>query len=711
MAPKLIAPAIAALAIAGSAIPKSDTSSCAVHGFVVPINNPTPSRATFLPEPTARSKVRSLLSTTSNDEELMDDEMLLKKVAKPYLQDLCSQLQLSTEGDKEELLLRLRTHADEQAKAERARREKLNEEIESGIDEEGYPTKHRLVDDNAGFGPSASSSSTSGEDDWADEGAFYFELPGTDGKKKNSNDDEDDDGGDSEATAEKARKELDSALAKGGPDLDLDRSDIIDSQTNPITAPLPPPSVKPNEKGERVVTVYSTKDDNDMTSVNTNDMTSMMGDPGQEGMQGGYSRTDGSSNPEDTLAGGPFGDASNTQRRKAGEQELEDAKEVVTELMQGLLAMTGAPGFQDEFSGGVQPYEEAEDGAYVQSSVTVSSQPQMDFMGFDPSAVPTDMLTESSRSLRAGGGQAFREVLSDFEMQAVGHDGMAVDEGSKGGGHYREVRKVGAFLEGYRRAEVRRIARETATMLLDKLVTEGVKGLDLMLATMGKAGDDGAGNAGELNDSLIEYLNEAIRQQEKKVVQLQGNERRTNQRPTEGSIRRQQLEDQSAGSLWNVTMEEGQVVETLDPNDPNVKAALEEEIRRSGGASGGNLALPTTAPEQLLLLLSCLRDRVKAEAAFATDEKGRNLRVLAYIIHAANDEAREQIIVSELGSSLDRLDSFLELLGSAIDYTESTSNELRPSSGKGPSPTMLKHIKEMVEDINERQAWKASGVS
>lgn len=640
----------------------------------------------------------------------MDDETLLQKVDASYLQDLCKQLNLSAEGSKEELLLRLRTHADEQAKIERARRAKLNEEIESGIDEEGYPTKHRLVDDNAGFGPSPSTGSDNGED----EGAFYFELPGNDGNKKKSksNDDGDgDDESDSAATAEKARKELDSALAKGGPDLDLERNNaIIDSQTNPITAPLPPPSVKPNEKGERVVTVYSTKDDNDMTSMSTE---GLMGDPGQEGMQGGYSRTDGNANPEDTLAGGPFGDASNTQRRKATEQELEDAKEVVMELMQGLLAMTGAPGFQDEFSGGVQPYDNNEDGAYmyVQSSVTVSSEPQMDFVGFDPSAVPTDMLTESSRSLRAGGGQAFREVLSEFEMQAVGHDGMSADDVSKGGGHYREVRKVGAFLEGYRRAEVRRIARETATMLLDKLVNEGVKGLDLMLATMGKAGDDGAGNAGELNDSLTEYLNEAIRQQEKKVALLQGDERRTSQRPTEGSIRRQQLEDQSSGSLWNVTMEEGQVVETFDPSNPNIKAALEDEMRKNDALSGNIIALPTTAPEQLLLLLSCLRDRVRAEAAFATDEKGRNLRILAYIIHAANDEAREQIITSELGSSLDRLDSFLELLSSAIDYTESTSNELRPSNGKGPSPTMLKHIKEMVEDINERQAWKASGVA
>lgn len=623
----------------------------------------------------------------------MDDEQLLQHVTKPYLQDLCNQLKLSTEGSKVDLLTRLRKHADKQARAERERKKKFKDEIESGVDEEGYPTKHRLVDnDSGGF---ASTSAAADDEMGDDEGSFYFELPGTKNTRSTGNND-----GDGGSTAEAARKELDAALASSNGDFDG-----IDSESStPITVPQPPPNVKPNEKGERVVTVYSTKDDNDMTSMNTE---ALMGEPGQEGMQGGYSRTDGSMNPEETLAGGPFGDMSNTQRRKADEQELDDAKEAITELMQGLLAMTGAPGFQDEFSEGLQPIDQNEDGR-IQTTVTTTSQPQIEFVGFDPSAVPTDMLTLASRSLRAGGGQAFREVLSEFEVQAVGHDGMSADDVSKGGGHYREVRKVGAFLEGYRRAEVRRVARETATILLDKLVTEGVKGLDLMLATASKAGDDGAGGAGELNDSLIEYLNEAIRQQEKKIEQILGNERRSNQRPTEGSIRRDQLEDQTAG-LWNVTMEEGQLVETLNPNDPNVKEALRKEMERSGMAP--SISLPQTAPEQLLLLLSCLRDRVKAEAAFSTDEKGRNLRVLAYVIHAANDQEREEIIVNELGSSLDRLDSFLELLTSAIDYTESTTNELRPSSGKGPSPVLLRHIKELVEDINERQAWKASGIS
>ena len=246
-------------------------------------------------------------------------------------------------------------------------------------------------------------------------------------------------------------------------------------------------------------------------------------------------------------------------------------------------------------------------------------------------------------------------------------------------------------------------------------MTEGVKGLDLMLATMGKAGDDGAGDAGELNDSLIEYFNDAIRQQEKKVEQLLGNqeksEKRMGPKPTTGSIRREKLEDQTSG-LWNVTMVGGDVVESIDPNEPSVQEAIKAELERSAQAPPVAPALPTSASEQLLLLLTCLRDRVKAEAAFSTDEKGRNLRILAYVIHAINDQEREQIVVKELGSSLDRLESFLELLRSAIEFSESTSNELQPStSGKGPSAPMLKHIKKMVEDVLERHMFESSGIA
>ena len=154
------------------------------------------------------------------------------------------------------------------------------------------------------------------------------------------------------------------------------------------------------------------------------------------------------------------------------------------------------------------------------------------------------------------------------------------------------------------------------------------------------------------------------------------------------------------------------MVESIDPNEPSVQEAIKAELERSAQAPPVAPALPTSASEQLLLLLTCLRDRVKAEAAFSTDEKGRNLRILAYVIHAINDQEREQIVVKELGSSLDRLESFLELLRSAIEFSESTSNELQPStSGKGPSAPMLKHIKKMVEDVLERHMFESSGIA
>ena len=77
-------------------------------------------------------------------------------------------------------------------------------------------------------------------------------------------------------------------------------------------------------------------------------------------------------------------------------------------------------------------------------------------------------------------------------------------------------------MDGFRKSEERRVARETCTLLLDRLVKEGVAGLDQLLASMPKENDDtsrmlgvGAGNeAGVLNSALIRYLDEAIREQE-----------------------------------------------------------------------------------------------------------------------------------------------------------------------------------------------------
>ena len=74
-----------------------------------------------------------------------------------------------------------------------------------------------------------------------------------------------------------------------------------------------------------------------------------------------------------------------------------------------------------------------------------------------------------------------------------------------------------AFLDGYCVAEVRRLVRETVALLLDNLILEGVDGLDVTLNTAIRSSDD-TGNSGELNDSLVDFLNDAIRQQEKRWI-------------------------------------------------------------------------------------------------------------------------------------------------------------------------------------------------
>ena len=73
----------------------------------------------------------------------------------------------------------------------------------------------------------------------------------------------------------------------------------------------------------------------------------------------------------------------------------------------------------------------------------------------------------------------------------------------------------------YRKAEVRHIARETSSMMLERLVKEGLRGLDKLLAGMIREGNtdprDGIralSEGGELNGALVRYLEEAIRLQE-----------------------------------------------------------------------------------------------------------------------------------------------------------------------------------------------------
>ena len=193
-------------------------------------------------------------------------------------------------------------------------------------------------------------------------------------------------------------------------------------------------------------------------------------------------------------------------------------------------------------------------------------------------------------------------------------------------------------------------------------------GLDLALASMVRSNDDTANEAGvELNDSLLDFLNDSIRQQERKVDRLVaqrldartiGNTLSERNRDEDDHHDEDKFDDPTQ-QLWNVTMEDGQRVETLNPNDPTVQRVLQEEAAKEAATTASmslsttTPALPDTAPEQLLLLLTLLRERVKTEAAFGTDEKGRNLRLLAYCLRVSSDQEWEQLILNAVGNSLD----------------------------------------------------------
>ncbi len=569
----------------------------------------------------------STLSVSSDQESShkKSDEDLLKEVQKSQLQALCEQFNISTKGTKEQLLFRLRQHAEEQANNDGERRKRQLQRVEQGFDDTqgNGKAKHKVISLDGTSDDDENENSESTEL----EGSFYFSIPGDNASKKD----------DSKTNVKRSSTK------------------IMNPQNNPmnsITAPLPPPGVEPNENGERVVTVYSTKDQNDLTGLATQNSVSSANDAA---MMGGYSRSDSmGKGPENTLAGGPFGDQSGSQRKKASDKEFDAACDTISDLVLSLVQMTGAPGFQDEFTDGIVPLETAESKSSKEDG-RVNYNANFGFIGFDPSRVPTALITQASKSLRVRNGDALRQVLNDFEMQSIGFDGIAGDDKDKGGGHYLEVQKVGTFLEGFRKAEVRRIARETSTMLLDKLVGEGVKGLDQMLISMTKGSDDSS-DSGELNDSLINYLEDAVRQQEKKVEQMLGKgavkECATN---TLSGVEKGVLTDDLSDSFWNMTVDDnGQVVESLDPNDPDVKAALERELEiAKEKLSGRSRSMPTHPSQQLLILLTLLKERVKAEAMFSNDEKGRNLRILAYSLHAPNEQEREKVIIDNLGSSLD----------------------------------------------------------
>lgn len=504
----------------------------------------------------------------------MDDATLLDLVSQEQLDDLCRQCQLSTKGTKTTLLLRLRKHAQLQTEFERERRRNRVARVEEGSSDDSKE-RYEIVGNGA----------------VEDDDEIIFMIPLSETTSNNT-------------VSDKKPK----------------RTKAPSITQSVVTAPPPPEHV--NEQGERTVTIYSSSDQNDLTGV-------AMAQPGRSSFTG------------DTLTSNP-GSSTRPQRwdmqqskGKASTGEVETAKETVLELVQTLLAMTGAPAFQsledDELSAKIPAYA-----------------PPSTFVGFNPATVPTEFLMASSKALRTDRGHVLQEILRQFELQAIGQDGMAGDDKERGGGHYREVSKIRAFLEGYRRAEVRRMARETAAMLLDKLVAEGVEGLDLTLSSMMRSSDDTGDVPGsELNDSLLDYLNDAIRDQQIKVDQ---------QAPLRNleaqHISKEEEEIDRLASLWKVEIEGSERVETINPNDPAVKRVIQDEYLQSSASFEGR-DIPRSAPEQLLLLLQLLRDRLKAEAAFGMDEKGRNLRLLAYCLRLSLDAEMEQLMIKDVGMSLD----------------------------------------------------------
>ncbi len=535
-----------------------------------------------------------------------DDETLLNSIDPSTLQNLCAQYSLSTSGTKQEMLARLREFANQQAEIDAQRRRGRIQRVEANMEGKA---RHTVLD-------SISDEMLVQElEDGFDEmqGYFYYAS--------------------AETEQERIRKEEERRRQK--------LVAMRKSQSH-ITATTLPDDIKPNEKGERVVTVYSTTDRNDLTGLTSQSPMADNMSMDSARFQQKKLRAD---QPEESLIGGPFGDTSGSKRKKADASQIENAKEYIRELIRNLLATTGAPAFQDDY-----------DEEFESSSSTNSFSTPYGFTGFQPERIPPDVLSKSSAALRADNGKALKEVLSEYELQAIGHDGMAADDKSKGGGHYREVENVGGFLEGYRKAEVRRISRETSTMLLDRLVKEGVKGLDQLLAGMVREGDDLGGDftstseGGELNGALVRYLEEAIRAQEQRVKKT------PSVNNGGGDLRSTSNEGDETELVWNVTRgEDGTIIETFNPNTPMVKKLLREELEKTKDSAGvmADRLQTMTVQEKMLLLLKLLRDRVKVEAVIGNDAHSRNLRVLAYCLKAANDEERHQLVTEEFGNSLD----------------------------------------------------------
>eukprot|EP00956_Cyclotella_meneghiniana_P009431 scaffold13029_cov68-Cyclotella_meneghiniana.AAC.1 len=118
--------------------------------------------------------------------------------------------------------------------------------------------------------------------------------------------------------------------------------------------------------------------------------------------------------PQHSLIGGPFDDTSGSKCRKDEEEELESAKEK--------KIPTGAPAFQNDY----QENEKEDDDEMMNNPYTTLQSERIP---------PSDTLLDSSYFMRKQNGK------EEYEMQAIGHDGMAADDIDKVGGHYQTFKR------------------------------------------------------------------------------------------------------------------------------------------------------------------------------------------------------------------------------------------------------------------------------
>ena len=85
-------------------------------------------------------------------------------------------------------------------------------------------------------------------------------------------------------------------------------------------------------------------------------------------------------------------------------------------MVTNLLATTGALAFHD-------------DGDDVGGSMDIISfATPYGFVGFNPDHIAPDVLSSSSSALGAYDGRIVKEVLSDFDLRANGHNGFNADD-------------------------------------------------------------------------------------------------------------------------------------------------------------------------------------------------------------------------------------------------------------------------------------------